>query len=243
VTEASLPRQRRLPRAERERQMLDAAVSVFARRGYHAASMDEIAEVAGISKPMVYAYLGAKENLFAACVRREADRLLTEVVDVARGYDGSGGGMPGPSGGPAGGGATRLPAEELLWRGLRAFFAFVHEHRDGWSLLYRQARGDGGPFGTALDGLRGRVVDVVARMLADAKAGHGSERTAGTDADLRAFAHALVGAIESLAGWMVDHPEERPDAVAARLMNLVWVGFDDLLDGAVWRPRSAAEHG
>ena len=52
---------KRVPRAIREQQMLEAAVSVFGRLGFHAASMDEIAELAGISKPMVYAYLGTKE--------------------------------------------------------------------------------------------------------------------------------------------------------------------------------------
>jgi len=221
VTDASAPRPRRLPRAVRERQMLDAAVSVFSRRGYHAASMDEIAEVAGISKPMVYAYLGAKEDLFAACVRREADRLLAAVVGVADGDE--------------------LPPEELLWRGLRAFFAFVDENRDGWAVLYRQARGEGGSLGTELDSIRGRVVDVITLLLGRTKAVHGSERTAGTDVDLAALAHALVGATESLAGWKVDHPEERPDAVASRLMNFVWVGFDNLLRGQVWRPHTATE--
>jgi AcrR family transcriptional regulator len=210
-------RAKRLPRAVREQQMLDAAVSVFSRRGYHMASMDEIAEAAGISKPMVYAYLGAKEGLFAACVRREADRLLAAVVDVTVGAD-------------------DLPPEELLWRGLRAFFGFVHEHRDGWTVLYRQARGEGGSLGTELDSIRGRVVDVVALLLVRAKDRHGSEHTSGTDADLRALAHALVGATESLAGWMLDNPDEGPEATAARLMNIVWVGFGDLLRGVVWRP-------
>ncbi len=62
---------KRLPRAVREQQMLDAAVKVFARRGFHAASMDEIAEVAGISKPMVYAYLGTKDDSsWPACAAR-----------------------------------------------------------------------------------------------------------------------------------------------------------------------------
>src|SRR5204862_679616 len=55
---------RRLPRSVREQQMLDAAVAVFSAAGYHAASMDEISGRAGISKPMVYAYLGTKEELF-----------------------------------------------------------------------------------------------------------------------------------------------------------------------------------
>src|SRR5262245_25884515 len=100
--------------------MLDAAVAVFSRRGYHAAAMDEIAEVAGISKPMVYAYLGTKEDLFIACLHREATRLAQAVVDVV-----------GPSG----------PPDEQLWRGLRGFFRFVTAHREGWTVLYRQARG------------------------------------------------------------------------------------------------------
>ncbi len=201
--------------------MLDAAVSVFSRRGYHPASMDEIAEVAGISKPMVYAYLGTKEDLFAACLRREADRLIAAVVGVA--VDGD-----------------DLPPEELLWRGLLAFFGFVDEHRDGWAVLYRQARGEGGSFGTELDSIRERVVDVVSLLIGRAKARHGTELTAGTELDLRVFAHALVGATESLAGWMIDNPKERPHATASRLMNIVWVGFDELLRGAVWRPPQTA---
>jgi len=66
---------KRLPREIREQQVLDAAVRVFSQHGFHTASMDEIAEVAGVSKPMVYAYLGTKEELFIACLRREAARL------------------------------------------------------------------------------------------------------------------------------------------------------------------------
>ncbi len=73
-------RAKRLPREVRERQILDAAVTVFSQHGYHDASMDEISEVAGISKPMIYAYLGAKEDLFAACIHREATLLLEAIV-------------------------------------------------------------------------------------------------------------------------------------------------------------------
>src|SRR5258706_6550848 len=98
--------------------MLDAGVSVFARRGFHAGSMDEIAEVAGISKPMVYAYLGAKDELFLACLRREATRLMEAVASSVE-----------PSVGP----------DQQLWKGLRAFFGYVGAHRDGWSVLYRRA--------------------------------------------------------------------------------------------------------
>src|SRR5690349_6523678 len=84
TSQTRTPAFRRLPRAVREQQMLDAAVTVFSRRGFHLASMDEIAELAGVSKPMVYAYLGAKEDLFIACLHREATRLMEAIVAVVR---------------------------------------------------------------------------------------------------------------------------------------------------------------
>lgn len=71
---------KRVPRAVREQQMLDAAVLTFARRGYRAASMDEIAEVAGVSKPLVYLYLNSKEELFSAVIRRERAALVAAVT-------------------------------------------------------------------------------------------------------------------------------------------------------------------
>src|SRR2546423_898619 len=137
------PAFRRLPRAVREQQMLDAAVAVFSRHGFHAASMDEIAEGAGVSKPMGYAYLGAKEDLFIACLHREATRLMEAIAAVV--------------------GEEATP-DQQLWQGLRAFFRFVGKHRDGWSVLYRQARGQE-PFAGEVAAMRGRMVEVVTSML------------------------------------------------------------------------------
>jgi len=54
---------RRVPRAEREDEMLEAAGQAFAAHGYHQASMDAIAHAAGISKPMLYSYFGSKQGL------------------------------------------------------------------------------------------------------------------------------------------------------------------------------------
>src|SRR5215212_1597600 len=65
---------RRVPRAVREREMLAVAERAFAARGYHAASVDGIAEAAGITKPMVYAYFGSKEGLYRACMRAARER-------------------------------------------------------------------------------------------------------------------------------------------------------------------------
>jgi AcrR family transcriptional regulator len=208
---------KRLPRAVREQQMLDAAVRVFSRHGFHAASMDEIAEEAVISKPMVYAYLGSKEELFVACLRREATRLMEAIARVAD---------------------PDLSVDEQLWRGLRAFFAFVDAHRDGWSVLYRQARGQE-PFAAEVAAMRGRFVDVVAGMLGGVIRAAGGRRP--RPEDLTAMAYALVGAGESLADWVLDHADEDPDVTATRMMNFVWMGAAQLLQGKLWhregRPR------
>lgn len=71
---------KRLPRAVREQQMLDAAVDVFSDRGFHETSMDTIAAKAEISKPMLYLYYGSKEELFAACIHREGLRFLEALA-------------------------------------------------------------------------------------------------------------------------------------------------------------------
>lgn len=208
------PSFKRLPRAVREQQMLDAAVRVFSRRGFHEASMDEIADLAGISKPMVYAYLGSKDELFLACINREGTRLLESIVAVVR---------------------DDLPADEQLWRGLRAFFGFVGADRDGWAVLYRQTSGRQ-PFARDLAELRARIVEVVAGMLRRAVVAHGGEAR---EPDLTATAYALIGAAESLADWLADHPDADPDKAAARLMNFTWLGARQLLQGELWQPSSA----
>jgi len=190
--------------------MLDAAVRVFSQRGYHAASVDEIAETAGISKPMVYAYLGTKEELFTACLHREGVRLIEALVASA---------------------GTQLPPDEQFWRGLRAFFTFVDTHRDGWTVLYRQARAQE-PFAEVIVQLRARMVEIVTGTLARVSANAGLQVR---EDDVSTMAQALVGAAEALAEWVVDHPGESPDVTATRLMNAVWMGADALLRGERWR--------
>jgi AcrR family transcriptional regulator len=190
--------------------MLDAAVRAFSRRGFHAASMDEIAEDAGISKPMLYAYLGSKESLFIACVHREGTRMMEAIVAVVE---------PG------------LSPDEQLWRGLRAFFGFVGAHRDGWSVLYRQARGEQ-RFAGELAAIRARMVEAVAGMLRRAVREQGRDIR---DSELEVVAYALVGASESLADRLADHPDEEPDRTASRMMNVAWLGAGQLLRGDVWR--------
>ncbi|GAA5157550.1 MULTISPECIES: TetR/AcrR family transcriptional regulator [Amycolatopsis] len=207
------PRSRRLPRAVRERQIFDAAVQVFSRHGYHSASMDEISEVAGVSKPMIYSYLGAKEDLFAKCVQRESTRLLEAVREGVR---------------------PELPPDMQLWHGLRAFYRFVAEYRDSWTVLHRHALTTGGQFADEVNLLRSKAIDIVAALVVNA----GTKKGLGQVAEFSgpALAASLVGAAESLADWWLDHSDVSDGVLASWLMNLVWLGFNDLVEGRVWRP-------
>lgn len=69
-------RARRLPAQERKRQILDAAVDVFARLGYSAAGTSDIAAAAGIGEPTIYRYFTNKREVYLAAIRRGSDEIL-----------------------------------------------------------------------------------------------------------------------------------------------------------------------
>ena len=82
--------------------------------------------------------------------------------------------------------------------------------------------------------MRQRAISLVAAVLMRTGSDEGVGEAASQSGE--ALAAALVGAGESLADWWLDHPEESAGAIAARLMNLVWMGFGNLVEGQVWRP-------
>jgi AcrR family transcriptional regulator len=216
VTPTARPARQRLAPEVRRRQVLDAAVAVFSEQGFHGASMDDVAARAGLSKPMVYAHGGSKDALFAACLHREADRLVGSVTAAAAGS---------ASGSGAADSADDDPRVRL--RGaLRAFFHAVTTRRQGWLVLYRQA--STGPFAAEIATLRGRIVDRAAFLLA--------EGVDAAPADVEPFAHTLVGAAEGLADWWLGRgPAAAPlgdddpaDALADMLMIVVSPGLDAL---------------
>ncbi|MFD5427244.1 TetR/AcrR family transcriptional regulator [Streptomyces sp. NPDC127084] len=201
-----------MPREVREKQMLDAAVQTFGRLGYRAASMDEIAELAGVSKPLVYLYLNSKEDLFTACIRREAAALIVAVraaVDPA------------------------LPAEQQLWEGATAFFRHTTDNPDAWAVLHRQARTHGEPFAAEVAVMRDELVAFVT-MLIGAAARETQDAGELTDRDIAGLAQALVGAAESLAQWANDTPGMSAREAASVLMNFAWEGLNKLMTGERW---------
>lgn len=199
---------KRVPRAIREQQMLDAAVQVFAQRGYHAASMDEVAEASGVSKPMLYLYHGSKEELFVSCIRREADRLLDRMTTAVE---------------------QATTFEQRFAFGIEAFFTYVTEHSDSWRVLYFQGRTLGPPFTDEIDRARHAIIDVVTGLVGGRDAGKGPGPAA------ESIAYALVGAGDALAEWAPRAGEDASGATA-RLMNIVWLGLERYLAGEHWEP-------
>jgi AcrR family transcriptional regulator len=177
-----------MPRARREQLILDVAGGVFAREGYHRASMDEIAQMAGVSKPMVYAYFESKEGLYLAYIERAGGELLERLVNATP--------------------RDRKPASVLHAR-ISEFLAFVEEHRDGWRVLFGEV-GSTRLFADRVAEIRGRIADQIRRMVQEGVATCPGYATPAADA----IAHALVGAGESLANWWLDHPEVPRDQVA-----------------------------
>jgi AcrR family transcriptional regulator len=84
ATSTARPRGTRLPRLARRRQLLDAAMEVFVARGYHAAAMDEIAERAGVSKPVLYQHFPGKQELYLALLDESVEMLIESVTAALR---------------------------------------------------------------------------------------------------------------------------------------------------------------
>lgn len=194
---------RQVPRAVREQQMLDVAGDVFAEHGFHAASMDEIAGRADISKPMLYAYFGSKDGLYSVYMERVGADLLA-AMDAA--VD------------PA------LAPGDQVYASMSAFLGFVDEHRPGWAVLQRELAAGTGGVGAGVGPIRAAIVKRMATLL----------QTALEPALAEALAHGFVGAGESLAGWWIDHPEATREQMAARIMEVGWIGLGGVLDGERW---------
>lgn len=174
--------------------MIDAAVTAFSRGDHHTVSVEEIAAAAGTSKPTLYQYLGSKEGIFTACVRRESERLVAAAHAA-----------------PAG--------EDPLRRGMHAFFAFVTDHRESWTVLYRSAAVRGEPFAGEAVRVRERVMAEVAGLIvACTREGYGD--LAPKDAQL--LARVAVSTADAFADWLLDHPEEDPEAMAGHVTDLAW---------------------
>ena len=184
---------------ERREQLIRVARSVFAERGYAAASVEEIAERAGVSKPIVYEHFGGKDRLHAEIIGREVGRLVERITKALD--------APGP--------------REALERAADAFLTYIEDERDGFQILVRDAPVVGSP-----GSLAGVIADIAARvegLLAKEFGARGYDRKIAP-----VMARALVGMVALTGQWWLDVGKPSRKVVAAHLVNLAWNGLKDL---------------
>jgi len=194
---ASTAKRPRLPPAERRALIEAAALEVFARQGFHAAAMAQIAELAGVTKPVLYDHFASKQALHAHLLRGHTEELLTRVEAAVAA-------QPDPEG--------RLRAM------VDGFFAFVAERPFARRLLF-----DDPEAGPDLAAAHRRGQAAATRRIAEDFAAAGF--LAGADRReerLEMVAQLVKTALNGLADWWLDHPEvprERLVEEAVRVLS------------------------
>ena len=105
----------RLPAPARREQILDVAVEVFARNGFHSTSMNDVADAAGVTKPVLYQHFDSKQDLYMALLDEVGNRLLTAITKATAGVAGG-----------------RQQTEQ----GFRAYFQWVSDDHAAFLLLF-----------------------------------------------------------------------------------------------------------
>jgi AcrR family transcriptional regulator len=187
----------RLRAAERRAQLLDVARRLFARDGYRGASMEAIAEAAGVTKPVLYQHFSSKRALYSALLAADLRRLTRELEAAFSQAEGN---------------------AERLHRGFRAYLDFVDAHEDAFRLLFTEALALDPDFQAQVADFREWVAARISAIIA-AEAGLAEPRA-------RALAAAIVGMAEGATGWWLDEGRPLPVAgLAEELAGLAWKGF------------------
>ena len=199
----------RLPAPARRRQLLDTALATFARLGYHDASMNDIADAAGVTKPVLYQHFGSKRELF-----------LAVVADVAAGMRQSVHAATSSSAGP----------RQQVERGFAAWFQWVDDHRDGFQVLFGgDARRDTEIAREAATAQRQFADGISELIMVD---GLGEERR-------RLLAYGIVGLAEATCRrWLAREIDLDADELAAQVAGLVWSGLRGLDPAVEPAPRT-----
>ena len=184
---------------ERREQLLDIGRTLFAAKGFDGTSVEEIADKANVSKPVVYEHFGGKEGLYAVVVDREVSRLLDRVTASLVGNH----------------------PRELLEQAAGALLEYVERDTDGFRILVRDSpvASSTGTFASMLSDVATQVEHVLA----------GEFKTRGYDPKLAGlYSQALVGMVALTGQWWLDARKPKRDEVAAHLVNLAWNGLSHL---------------
>jgi AcrR family transcriptional regulator len=198
---------RRLSARERRARILDAALEVFAERGYAAASMGEIARRADVVASVIYDHFPSKRNLYVELLELHGRALIERSVSAV----------------------PESPPRERLRLSIEAFYEFVAEDPFVWRFLFRDPPADP-EVATVHRRIRDQateaIADVIASEMAGATGGIGGSRSE----NARMIAECARAATDGLAGWWYEHREVPRERIVAVALGLLWEGFRGLLD-------------
>lgn len=196
----SATEKRRMRGPERRAQLLDVARQAFGRSGFHGVSMEEVAREAGVTKPILYDHFDSKEALYLALIESDALDLEDRVRAALR---------------------APIKNRERLRAAYKAYFDFVDEHAEGFSLFLRESVSPV-QLSPRVGQVRERILAAVADLIARESAGRVSEGEATT------VSVGLVAMVESAAQRTPGgDPEDRAREVDT-LVRLAWRGIAGL---------------
>ena len=192
----------RVPRALRERQILDIAEALFLSKGYDGTSIEEICRAADVSRPVVYDLIGNKAAIYLACVRRVRGVFEEALSEAA--------------------GSTADPLQKLQL-GIDTWFKLLEDDPRILELLYGKA--GIGELAEELARERSRTVDTVIDNLRDAATHIDHQR-------IEAYANLMSGAAEQLSRWWLANPHIPRQSIVETMVEFVWSGVQRLLNGS-----------
>lgn len=197
---SSTPKKIRLPRAERELQILSLALELFISKGYQGTSMEDIAEAAGVSRPIVYNLFGSKDAVYLACLRDARQHLDQRLAEAASS-------------------PSLVNGHARLRAGIDGYFRFVEQNRAAWRLLFGGGAAVAGTVVGEAMLLRFDTVAKITALLAPLM-----PQVATPIVEMQA--HALSGAAEQLAKWWIENEQVERPVVVDLLTGLMWRGFE-----------------
>jgi AcrR family transcriptional regulator len=186
----------RLPAAERREQLLHTAVGVFAEHGYHATSMNDVAEAAGVTKPVLYQHFSSKRELFVELLADIGAELRDTIAKAT---------------------ADAAGPRQQIENGFRAYFSYVGDHTDSFRVLFGSGARRDPEFASFARSVETSIADAIAELIVvDGE----------PVAQRQMLAHSIVGMTESASRYWLAHDREPDvDTLATQLSQLAWSGL------------------
>ncbi|GAA1021911.1 TetR family transcriptional regulator [Acrocarpospora pleiomorpha] len=197
ATPDAKPRGTRLPRLARRRQLLSAAQEVFVENGYHAAAMDEIAERAGVSKPVLYQHFPGKLELYLALLDLHVDDMVGRCKEAL---------------------AATTDNKQRVQAAIGAFFDFISSQGEAFRLVFESDLRNVAPVRQRMERSLRESADAIAQVI--------QEDTGCSSDEAHLLGVGLVGMAEVSARYWLTAQGSIPKEAATQLMaRLAWRGI------------------